>query len=87
MSPRPMTTTRSPSAVSARRTPCSAIAPTVVNAASRSGTPVGHRRDEVAGHRHDLGVVGVARAGARHALADAEVGDPARCASTTPALE
>jgi hypothetical protein len=38
---------------------------------------LGHRRDEVAGHRHDLGVVGAPGAGAGDVLADAEVGDPA----------
>jgi hypothetical protein len=46
-SPRPITPTVSPSCTSACRTPCMAIAPTVPNAASSSGsnaTPPGDRR-------------------------------------------
>jgi hypothetical protein len=38
---------------------------------------LGHGSDEVAGHRHDLGVVGAAGARAGDVLADAELGDPA----------
>ena len=45
---------------------------------------LGHGRDEVARHRDDLGVVGAPGAGAGDALADAEVGDPARVRARRP---
>jgi len=61
------------SRMSAWRTPWSAMAPSVVAEASDSGTPSGNAGAQVHRHGEHLGVRG-ARAGAGHAVADAEPG-------------
>ena len=73
--PRPMTTKVSPSVGWARRTPWSAMAPSVTVLASANAEPVGNAHHEVARDADDLGVVRSLRAGARDAIADVQVVD------------
>ena len=77
-SPTPRTATRSPSEMPDARCALSAIAPSVPNAASSSGTPVGDARDEIARDDVFLGVVGVPGARERDAIARHEPAQTAR---------
>ena len=70
-----MTTHASPRRTSAMRTPCSAMAPTVTKAASAESTPSGIARRQAHRHADDFGVIGLARARARNAVADREAFD------------
>ncbi len=86
--PSPITTTVSPSVGCARRTPCSAIAPSVTVDAGADVEPLRDADGEVDRHVDQLGVVRDPGAGAGDAVADAEpVHLARRRATTTPAAE
>ena len=65
----------SPSCGVARRTPCSAMAPMVVDAAALSEHTGRHAAHQVSLHRDPIGVIGLAGAGAGDQIARREIGD------------